>query len=79
MSLTGEVVGMKHKMNTEHSDRYEMRLAHLTFSHSPPSDVERVSAGSRHEERERKVCRRGKLLLATRVHRIAITELFEQV
>jgi hypothetical protein len=33
-SVTGEVVGMKHKMNTEHSVRYEMRLAHLTFSHS---------------------------------------------
>ena len=56
-----------------------VRDATRTSNFQSLSTVGRRESFSGTRMRERKVCRRGKLLLATRVHRIAIAELFEQV
>ena len=64
--------------------RDEHRTLRSVRGYTPTSNFQSLStvggaySFSRTRMRERKVCRRGELRLATRVHRMVIKELFEQ-
>ena len=69
----------RYEAQNEHRTLGSVRGATRTSNFQSLSTVGRRESFSGTRMRERKVCRGGKLLLATRVHRIAIDKLFEQV